>query len=378
MLCSRFLRPPHTSHSRLYRVSERFFDGMLHVYDVTLTWVLRHRRTTMVALLLTFVVTAYLFAIIPKGFIPNEDNGTMFAFTETAQDISFDAMVEKQRAVAAVVRQDPSVQQLMSFIGASGSSTVLNNGRMFALLKPRDERPHAEKVIEGLRPKLATVPGIRVYPQILPTIRIGGQLTKAVYQYSLQDPDTQALYYWAPIIYDKLRQLPELQDVNTDLQLSSPQVTVEIDRNKASALDVTVDQIESALGAAYGSKQVSTIYTPSNQYWVILEVDPQFQRDPSSLGTTVRPLGQGRPGAARLAGHHHTRPGAPHGDPPGSAACRHHLLQHETRRVAQRRGCSGRPRAARAAGAGHGERDLSGHRAGVPGLARRARASCCW
>ena len=284
MLCSRFLRPPHASHSRLYRVSERFFDGMLHVYDVTLTWVLRHRRTTMAALLLTFVLTAYLFAIIPKGFIPNEDNGTMFAFTETAQDISFDAMVEKQRAVAAVVRQDPSVQQLMSFIGASGSSTVLNNGRMFALLKPRDERPHAEKVIEGLRPKLATVPGIRVYPQILPTIRIGGQLTKAVYQYSLQDPDTQALYYWAPIIYDKLRQLPELQDVNTDLQLSSPQVTVEIDRNKASALDVTVDQIESALGAAYGSKQVSTIYTPSNQYWVILEVDPQFQRDPSSLG----------------------------------------------------------------------------------------------
>jgi HAE1 family hydrophobic/amphiphilic exporter-1 len=284
MLCSRFLRPPHGGHNRLYRASERFFDGMLRVYDATLRWVLRHRRATMVVLLLTFVVTAYLFVIIPKGFIPTEDNGTLFAFTETAQDISFDAMVDKQRAVAAIVREDPAVQQLMSFIGASGSSTVLNNGRMFALLTPRGQRPHVDRIIERLRPRLAAVPGIRVYPQVLPTIRIGGQLTKAVYQYTLQDTDTQELYTWAPMLYDRLRSLPGLQDVNTDLQISSPQVTVEIDRNKASALDVSADQIESALGAAYGSKQVSTIYTPSNQYWVILEVDPQFQRDPSGLG----------------------------------------------------------------------------------------------
>ena len=284
MLCSRFLRPPNRGHNRLYRASERFFDGMLHTYDATLQWVLRHRRTTMAVLLLTFVFTVYFFTIIPKGFIPTEDNGSIFAFTEAAQDISFEAMAAKQRAVAEIVRQDPAVQQLMSFIGAAGASTVLNNGRFFALLKPRDQRPHAEKVIERLRPKLAAVPGIRVYPQMLPLIRIGGQLTKAVYQYTLQDTDTQELYYWAPILYDKLRGLPGLQDVNTDLQISSPQVTVEIDRNKAAALDVTVDQIESALGAAYGSKQVSTIYTPSNQYWVILEVDPAFQRDPSALG----------------------------------------------------------------------------------------------
>jgi HAE1 family hydrophobic/amphiphilic exporter-1 len=284
MLCSRFLKPPHGGHNRLYQASERFFEGMLRTYDRTLTWVLRHRRTTMVAMALTFVLTAYFFVVIPKGFIPTEDNGTIFAFTETAQDISFDAMVDKQRAVADIIRQDPAVQQNMSFIGAAGSSVVLNNGRVFSLLKPRDERPHAEKIIERLRPKLATVPGIRVYPQILPTIRIGGQLTKAVYQYTLQDTDTQELYTWAPILYDRLRQLPALQDVNTDLQITSPQVTVEIDRNKAAALDVSADQIESALGAAYGAKQVSTIYTPSNQYWVILEVDPQFQRDPTALG----------------------------------------------------------------------------------------------
>jgi HAE1 family hydrophobic/amphiphilic exporter-1 len=284
MLCSRFLRPPHAGHNRLYRASERFFDGMRDTYDVTLRWVLRHRPLTMAVLLLTFVVTGYLFWIIPKGFIPTEDNGSIFAFTETAQDVSFDSMAEHQRAVAAIVREDPAVQQLMSFIGASGSSTVLNNGRLFALLKPRAQRPHAQVVVERLRPKLATVPGIRVFPQLLPTIRIGGQLTKAVYQYTLQDTDTQELYYWAPILYDKLRDLPGLQDVNTDLQIATPQVTVEIDRNKASSLDVSADQIESALGAAYGSKQVSTIYTPSNQYWVILEVDPQFQRDPTALG----------------------------------------------------------------------------------------------
>ena len=293
MLCSRFLKPPGEQQNRLYRASERFFDGMLHLYDRTLQWTLSHRRTTMVALLLTFAFTAYFFLVIPKGFIPTEDNGTIFAFTETAQDISFDAMEAKQRAVADIIRQDPAVQQSMSFIGAAGSSVVLNNGRVFSLLKPRDQRPHAEKVIEGLRPKLATVPGIRVYPQILPTIRIGGQLTKAVYQYTLQDTDTQELYYWAPVLYERLRQLPGLQDVNSDLQITSPQITVEIDRNKASAFDVSADQIESALGAAYGAKQVSTIYTPANQYWVILEVDPRLQRDPTALGLLYVRSGKG-------------------------------------------------------------------------------------
>src|SRR5947207_3783692 len=193
-------------------------------------------------------------------------------------------MMAHQRAVADIVKQQPYVEQFMSFIGASGSSTVLNTGRIFMKLKPREERAHADKLIEDLRPKLATVPGIRVYPQILPTIRIGGQLTKALYQYTLQDTDTQELYYWAPVLYDRLRQLPGLQDVNSDLQITSPQITVEIDRNKASAFDVSADQIESALGAAYGAKQVSTIYTPANQYWVILEVDPRFQRDPTALG----------------------------------------------------------------------------------------------
>ena len=283
MLCSRFLHHSHGPHNRLYNASERFFDGMLHVYDWTLQWALRHRRVTMASLLLTFVFTVYFFTIIPKGFIPNEDNGTIFAFTEAAQDVSFENMMAKQRAVADVVRQHPHVEQFMSFIGASGSSTNLSNGRIFARLKPREQRPHVDAIIQDLRPKFAAIPGIRVYPQVLPTIRIGGQLTKAVYQYTLQDADLQELYHWAPILYDRLRQLPSLQDVNTDLQITSPQIMVDINRDRASALGVTADQIESALGAAYGAKQVSTIYTPANQFWVILEVDPAYQRDPTAL-----------------------------------------------------------------------------------------------
>ncbi len=283
MACSRFLRPPGQSHSRLYAVSERFFDGMLHTYDWTLRWVLAHRRTVMGVMLLTFVLTAWLFVAIPKGFIPTEDTGQIFAFTEAAQDISFDAMKEKQRAAAAIVLKQPYIDQIMSSIGASTINVVPNTGRIFMRLKPRDQRPPADKIIEDLRPKLATVPGLKVYPQNLPTIRIGGSLTKALYQYTLQATDLQELYRWAPILYDKMRTLPGFTDVNTDLQIASPQVTVDIDRDKASALGVTAEQIENALYDAYGSRQVSTIYTPTNQYWVIMELDPKYQRDPTEL-----------------------------------------------------------------------------------------------
>jgi HAE1 family hydrophobic/amphiphilic exporter-1 len=283
MACSRFLRPPGESHGRLYLASERFFDGMLHVYDQSLQWTLRHRRFTMAVMLATFVLTAYLFVIIPKGFIPTEDTGQIFAFTEAAQDISFDALVEKQRAAAAIVLKQPYIDQIMSSIGASSVNVVPNTGRIFMRLKPREERPPADKIIEDLRPKLAAIPGFRVYPQNLPTIRIGGNLTKALYQYTLQSPELQELYKWAPIVFDKMRALPGFQDVNTDLQITSPQITVDIDRDKASVLRVSADQIENALYSAYGARQVSTIYTPTNQYWVIMELDPRYQRDPNEL-----------------------------------------------------------------------------------------------
>src|SRR2546427_7725515 len=283
MLCSRFLKPPAESHNRLFMLSERFFDGMLHVYDKSLRWVMIHRWVTVVSLIASLAVTAWAFRAIPKGFIPNEDTGQIFAFTEAAQDISFDAMREKQQAVAAIVRKDPYVEQFMSSMGAGGVNIVPNTGRLFIRLKPHDQRPPVEQIIQELRPKLATVPGINVYPQVLPTIRIGGQLTKALYQYTLQSTDLTELYHWAPVLFERMRALPDFTDVNTDLLITSPQVRVDIDRDRASAMGVSADQIEVALGAAYGATQVSTIYTPANQYWVILEVDPAYQRDPSQL-----------------------------------------------------------------------------------------------
>src|SRR5947209_6456550 len=275
MACSRFLRPPGESHGRLYAASERFFDGMLRAYDHSLQWVLRHRRVTIAVMLLTFVVTAWLFVIIPKGFIPTEDTGQIFAFTEAAQDISFDAMKEKQRAAAAIVLQQPYIDQIMSSIGASTINVVPNTGRIFMRLKPRDQRPPADKIIEDLRPKLAAVPGLKVYPQNLPIIRIGGSLTKALYQYTLQATDLRELYRWAPILYDKMRTLPGFTDVNTDLQVASPQITVDIDRDRASALGVTAEQIENALYDAYGSPQVSTSSPPTTHYRASMSLDPK-------------------------------------------------------------------------------------------------------
>ncbi|HSB41960.1 MAG TPA: efflux RND transporter permease subunit [Methylomirabilota bacterium] len=283
MACSRFLRPPRESHGRVYAASERVFTGMLKVYERTLQIVLRHPRFTLAVFLATVVLTGYLFVVIPKGFIPNEDTGQVFAFTEASQDISFDGMMEHQLKVAEIVGKQPYVDQFFSAIGASGSSVVMNNGRIFMRLKPRDQRPPADDIVQDLRRKLTGIPGINVYPQVLPTIRIGGQLTKGQYQYTLQDGDLQVLYHWSPILYDRMKGLPGFLDVNSDLQITSPQVLVEIDREKASALGVTALQIEAALNSAYGAPQVSTIYTPTNQYWVMMELLPQYQRDPAAL-----------------------------------------------------------------------------------------------
>ena len=285
MLCSRFLR--HSSvqkHGRLYRASERFFTGMLQAYEWSLKIVLRHRMTTMIITLLTLIATVYLFWATPKGFLPSEDTGSIFAFTEAQQGISFDSMVKHQKELAEIVSKDPNVDSFMSAIGSSGISVASNTGRMFIRLKPRSERRlSADEIIQELRRKVSQVPGIQMFMQNLPPIRIGGRLTKSEYQFTLQSPDTDELYKYSEILLSKLKELPLLQDVTTDLQIKNPQVNVEIDRDKASSLDVTAEQIESGLGAAYGSLQISTIYAPTNQYQVITEVEPKYQRDPSAL-----------------------------------------------------------------------------------------------
>jgi len=284
LLCAHMLKPVDAQrHGRLYARGEAFFNAWKGAYDRSLRGVLARPRLTMLVFAAVVLATGFMFSAMPKGFLPSEDTGQLFAFTEAAQDISFEAMAEKQQAIAAIVRADPNVEAAMSFIGASGASQSLNLGRIFIRLKPRGERPRADDVIQELRPKLAGVPGIKVFLQNLPAIRIGGQLTKSQYQYTVQDADARELFAWAPRIEERLRAQPGLQDVTSDLQITFPKVTVEIERNKAAALGVTPQQIENALYTAYGSRQVSTIYTATNEYWVIVEVEPKYQSDPAAL-----------------------------------------------------------------------------------------------
>jgi len=285
MLCSRFLRPPEIKkHGRLYMIAERFFEGMLHTYERSLKFVLKHKQATMIITGITLIATIYMFIAIPKGFLPSEDTGQIFAFTEAQQGISFDSMVNHQQALASIVREDPNVDSFMSSVGAGGSSIASNSGRIIIRLKPRSERRlSADEIIQELRKKVARVIGINMFMQNLPPIRIGGQLTKSQYQFALQSPDTEELYQYTAILEAKLRELPQFQDVTSDLQIKNPQINVEIDREKASALGVTAQQVEDALSTAYASQQVSTIYTPNNQYMVITEVEPKYQMDPSAL-----------------------------------------------------------------------------------------------
>jgi hydrophobic/amphiphilic exporter-1 (mainly G- bacteria), HAE1 family len=285
MLCSRFIRP-HAAvrHGRLYLFTERFFEGMLHTYERTLKLVLHYRRTVLAVTIILTVVTGFLFTKIPMGFLPSEDTGQIFAFTEAAQGISFEDMVKHQKALAAIVSENPNIDAFMSAVGASGISVANNAGRMFMRLKPRSERElSADEIIQQLRPKVSQVPGIMMFMQNLPAIRIGGTLTKSQYQFTLQSPDTGELYRSAMELEGKMRALSQLQDVTSDLQINNPQINIDINRDKASALGVTAQQIEDALYYAYGSRQVSTIYAPNNQYQVILELEPQYQADPSAL-----------------------------------------------------------------------------------------------
>jgi hydrophobic/amphiphilic exporter-1 (mainly G- bacteria), HAE1 family len=285
MLCSRFLKAGrHQKHGALYKKSEAIFDGMLHGYDWSLKKVMAHPFAT---LMLSFVVlgaTAWLYIAIPKGFLPSEDQGNLFAFTEGIQGISFDDMVRHQKEAAELIGSSPYVANYMSTVGGGGVNAALNSGRIFARLKPRSGRPHVDQIIQELRPKLMQIPGINVFLQNLPPIRIGGQLTKSQYQFTLQSPNTNELYQYAPQLEQRLRNLPQLQDVTSDLQVKNPEVTVQIDRDKAAALNVDPRTVEDALYSAYGARQISTIYAPNNQYKVIMELQPQFQLDPSALG----------------------------------------------------------------------------------------------
>ncbi|MGA2001366.1 MAG: efflux RND transporter permease subunit [Terriglobales bacterium] len=290
MLCSRFLKHQAPSeHGRFYQATERVFDGWLRGYDWSLKKVLRHKFATLMVSFVVIALTAFLFVGIRTGFLPDEDQGLVFAFTEAQQGISFHDMFEVQQKVTDVVRKDPNVMNLISSMGGNPSfGGSLNQGRMFFRLKDKKDRVNhmsATEIIQELRPKVAQVPGINVFLQIPPTIRIGGNLTKSQYQYALQTPDLAELYSSAPKLEAALRGLPLLQDVTSDLQVKNPQLTIQVDRDKAYALGVTPGQVTDALYSAYGTRQISTIYTPNNEYYVIVELSPQFQNNPAEMSS---------------------------------------------------------------------------------------------
>lgn len=287
MMCSRFLKPhkPNQQHGAFYRATESMFNKALGLYEWTLKISLRWKRTVMLSAVATLGLTVWLLILIPKGFIPTEDTGRIMINTEAAQDTSFDAMVRYNQQVGDIIAQNPHVANFSSYIGASSrSSGSANTGRIFATLKPRAERPPASEIAPQLRAALAGVPGVRVAVQVPPGIRIGGRGSASVYQYTLYGSDLQELYRVAPAMMDKLRGVPGIIDLNTDLLISSPQLIIEIDRDKASSLGLSAQLVEDTLYSAYGSRQVSTIYTPTNQYFVIMELEKKYQRDPSSLG----------------------------------------------------------------------------------------------
>ncbi len=298
MLCSRFLRPP-AEHARswFYRVTERFFDSLLHVYDRSLRWVLRHRLLTMATFVIVLAATVLMMAVIPKGFIPEEDTDQMLIITEAAQGTSFYQMVREQQQISELVRNDPNVDSFLSSVGGTGAAALggPNYGQLVVHLKPRKQRSAmVTDVLESLRPKLAGMPGMNVFLQNPPTIRIGGQVTKSLYQYSLQSPDKEEIYAAARDLERRIAELPGLQDVTSDIQIQTPQVNVTIDRDKAAALQVNAQQIENALYDAYGPRWVSTIYAAVNEYKVLLELKPQYQADPRALSMLYFKSGTGQ------------------------------------------------------------------------------------
>ncbi len=295
MLCSRFLKPSATSHhGRLYGLSERFFDGLRNLYEWSLLLVLHHRLATLIFSFILIAVTVQLFRIVPREFIPSQDTGRIIGFTEGAQGISFEAMVAHQQAVAEIIDQQPEVDRFMSSVGPRGSSPTGNSGRVILSLTPRAEREkNVDEVMQELRRKLAAVPGIQVFLQNPPVIRVGGRVSKSLYQYTLQATDMEELLQWAPLVEERLGQMPEIQDLSSDLEMTNPQVLVDIDRNKALRLGITPEQIENTLYDAYGSRQVSSIYTSANQYQVILEVEPAYQRSPAALAQLYLRAGSG-------------------------------------------------------------------------------------
>ncbi len=286
MLCSRWLKSPQSiHHGRLYQWSERAFDRVQGAYRRTLESCVHHSRVVLALFVALVIATAALIVHVPKGFLPNDDTGQLFVFTQGAQDIGFEAMLEKQREAVEIIRADPNVAFVMAFVGAGGGGGALNQGRIIVNLKPPHERIGADAVVDALRPKLRHIPGLQAFPQNLPLIRIGGRPSNSVYQFALQDTESARLFEWTPKLVSALTKEPGFLDVSSDMLIANPQLDVSIDRDAAAAYGVTPQSIENALYYAFGPAQVSTIYTESDQFWVLMQVDPKRQADTSVLAS---------------------------------------------------------------------------------------------
>ncbi len=287
MLCARVLkghRPGEEEKQNIVlRLFERGFDAVLRAYDRTLDRVLAHKSIMLGVTLLTVVGTIWLYVIVPKGFFPTEDTGYLSGITEAKTDIAYPAMVEHQRKVADIVRQDPAVAYVNSTVGNGGPNSLTSSGRMLVALKARGERDNVQTIIARLRRNAGVVPGMQIFFQPIQNINLGGRPSKSQYQYTMQSNDTDTLYNLAPEMRDKMAGIPGLLDVTTDLYIKNPQITVEVDREKAAVYGVSIDQVRQELYNAFGSRQVATIYTPANDYQVILENMPEYQTGPNDL-----------------------------------------------------------------------------------------------
>ncbi|MFL6428538.1 MAG: multidrug efflux RND transporter permease subunit [Acidobacteriaceae bacterium] len=285
MMCAKFLRQHNPSErSRAYLFGERAFNGLLAGYDRGLRWVLRHQNITLLIAVGTLALNIYLYVIVPKGFFPQEDTGRLGGAARASQDISFDAMTVKQTQLAAIVQKDPGVDYVLAFAGSGGGGATSNVGRMFITLKPLSERKvSADQIINRLRGKLSKIPGVQLFLQSSQDIRVGGRGSDAEYQYTLQDSNLDELNEWAPKLLDKMKTMPELRDASTDQQENGLEARLIVDRDTASRLGLTMQDVDNVLYDAFGQRQVSTMYTGLNQYYVVMEVDPKYQRDPDSL-----------------------------------------------------------------------------------------------
>ncbi|MBC7998119.1 MAG: efflux RND transporter permease subunit, partial [Leptolyngbya sp.] len=281
MLASRWLNAKKIeSNIPMLNVMEHFWDWLALRYDDSLKVALRHPVVVLSSLVIATLLTAYLFTIVPKGFMPSEDTGQISGSTEAAQNISFDSMSEHQKKVAAVVEKHPAIQGVMSSVG--GNST--NAGRMIISLKPFEERhKKADEIVKDLRPKLTQIPGINTFLQVPPSIRIGGQSSKSSYQVTLMSPESEKLYASTEALRKKMETITEITDVTTDVQTTTPQIDIKVNRGLAAAMGITQSQVEQTLASAYGQRQVSQIYAPSNQYKVLMELESKYQRDPVQL-----------------------------------------------------------------------------------------------